>query len=94
MQGDYVLLCLRDFCWIVISSLLNTYDDKFTSLQGSWQNQIDSLSKNTAEQAAADFKTQRDALEAEFTNFEIQLKKDLSNKLLDLNDALTSQSDH
>ena len=48
------------------SALMNTYDDKFTSLQGSWQNQIDSLSKNTAEQAAADFKTQRDALEDGF----------------------------
>lgn len=75
------------------SALMNTYDDKFTSLQGSWQNQIDSLSKNTAEHAAADFKTQRDALEDEFTDFEIQLKKDLSNKLLDLNDALTSLSE-
>ena len=75
------------------SALMNTYDDKFTSLQGSWQNQIDSLSKDTAEQAAADFKTQRDALEDEFTDFEIQLKKDLSNKLLDLNDALTSLSE-
>ena len=75
------------------SALMNTYDDKFTSLQGSWQNQIDSLSKNTAEQAAADFKTQRDALEDGFTDFEIQLKKDLSNKLLDLNDALTSLSE-
>ena len=75
------------------SALMNTYDNKFTSLQGSWQNQIDSLSKNTAEQAATDFKAQRDALEDEFTDFEIQLKKDLSNKLLDLNDALTSLSE-
>ena len=75
------------------SALMNTYDDKFTSLQGSWQNQIDSLSENTAKQAATDFKTQRDALEDEFTAFEIQLKKDLSNKLLDLNDVLTSLSE-
>lgn len=75
------------------SALMNTYDDKFASLQGSWQNQIDSLSENTAKQAAADFQTQRDALEDEFTDFEIQLKKDLSNKLLDLNDALTSLSE-
>lgn len=75
------------------SALMNTYEDKFTSLQTSWQNQIDSLSKNTAEQAATDFQTQRDALEDEFTDFEIQLKKDLSNKLLDLNDALTSLSE-
>ena len=75
------------------SALMNTYDDKFTSLQGSWQNQINSLSENTAAQAAADFKTQRDALEDKFTAFEIQLKKDLSNKLLALNDALTSLSE-
>ena len=75
------------------SALMNTYDDKFTSLQTSWQNQINSLSEATAAQAATDFKTQRDALEDEFTDFEIQLKKDLSNKLLDLNDALTSLSE-